>query len=382
MGTAPRRSVALAAALVVAISTAPPAGAAEGEVGRAEAAVRDAQRKASAANRGLQAAEAALDDAEADVVKGNAELAGARSRVKVASAAVRASAVREYTSGRGGASLRSDDIAKITRSRAYLGVATGASTDQVDRLRASASDLEDREKELAKKVINQRAKLAAFQRLEGQLATSLDRLGTELDAARRREAEAKAAAAAAQEAAEKARLEAEARAAEAARRLLEETRDREARAARPAPGAPPGAGARPLAAPVNKGPWLCPVQGGATFTNDWGFPRSGGRRHQGNDLFASRGTPVVASVGGSYRRSNNGLGGISYYLQGDDGNTYYGTHMSGYGPVGPGRVPQGAVLGFVGNTGNARGTSPHLHFEIRPGGGGAVNPFPTVSRVC
>ncbi len=377
MGTAPRRFVALVAALVF-VGPVAPGYAAEGEVERAEAAVQDAQRKANAANQGLQAAEAALDDAEGAVVKGTAELKVARRRLDEAAAAVRASAVREYTSGRAATSLKSDDIVKITRSRAYLGVATGASADQVDQLRALASDLEDRERNLNKQVSNQRAKLAAFQRLEGQLASSLDRLGTELDAARRREAEAKAAAAAAVEAAEKARLEAEARAAEAARRLLEETRDREARAARPAPSAGPG----PQAAPVNKGPWVCPVQGGATFTNDWGFPRSGGRRHQGNDLFAARGTPVVASVGGSYRRSANGLGGISYYLQGDDGNTYYGTHMSGYGPVGPGRVPQGAVLGFVGNSGNARGTSPHLHFEIRPGGGGPVNPYPTVSRAC
>ena len=377
MGTARRSSIALAAALLL-LSPAPPVGAAESDVKRAEAAVQDAQRKANEANQGIQAAEAALDDAEDAVVKGTAELNGARRRLDEAAAAVRASAVREYTSGRGATSLKSDDITRITRSRAYLGVATGASADQIDQLRARASDLEDKERNLAKQVVNQRAKLAAFQRLEGQLAASLDRLGTELDAARQREAEAKAAAAAAQEAAERARLEAEARAAEAARRLLEETRDREARAARPALPALPG----PLAAPLNKGPWVCPVQGGATFTNDWGFPRSGGRRHQGNDLFAARGTPVVASVSGNYRRSQNGLGGISYYLQGDDGNTYYGTHMSGYGPVGPGRVPQGAVLGFVGNSGNARGTSPHLHFEIRPGGGGPVNPYPTVSRAC
>ena len=377
MGTAPRRFVALVAALVF-LAPAAPGDAAEGEVERAQAAVQDAQRKANAANQGLQAAEAALDDAEGAVVKGTVELNAARRRLDEASAVVRASAVREYTSGRAATSLKSDDIVKITRSRAYLGVATGASADQVDQLRALASDLEDRERDLSKQVADQRAKLAAFQRLESQLASSLDRLGTELDGARRREAEAKAAAAAAQEAAEKARLEAEAQAAEAARRLLEATRDREARAARPAPSALLG----PLAAPVNRGPWLCPIQGGATFTNDWGFPRSGGRRHQGNDLFAARGTPVVASVAGSYRRTVNGLGGISYYLQGEDGNTYYGAHMSGYGPVGPGRVPQGAVLGFVGNSGNARGTSPHLHFEIRPGGGGPVNPFPTVSRAC
>lgn len=286
MGTAPRRFVALVAALVF-VGPVAPGYAAEGEVERAEAAVQDAQRKANAANQGLQAAEAALDDAEGAVVKGTAELKVARRRLDEAAAAVRASAVREYTSGRAATSLKSDDIVKITRSRAYLGVATGASADQVDQLRALASDLEDRERNLNKQVSNQRAKLAAFQRLEGQLASSLDRLGTELGAARRREAEAKAAAAAAVEAAEKARLEAEARAAEAARRLLEETRDREARAARPAPSAGPG----PQAAPVNKGPWVCPVQGGATFTNDWGFPRSGGRRHQGNDLFAARGTP-------------------------------------------------------------------------------------------
>jgi len=348
--------------------------------------VRDAQRKANAANRGLQGAEAELDDAEDDVTKGAAELAAARARLDVASAAVRTSAIREYTSGRSGASFASDDIAEIARGRAYLGVATGASTNQVDVLRAGASDLEAREKALARRVSNQRAKLAAFQRLEGQLASSLDRLGTELEGARRREAEAKAAAAAAQEVAEKARLEAAARAAEDNRKRLEAARDQEAKAARNAPPAATVRGASPRpgppAAPVNKGPWVCPVQGGATFTNDWGFPRSGGRRHQGNDLFAPRGTPVVASVAGSYRRSSNGLGGISYYLQGNDGNTYYGTHMAGYGPVGPGPVAQGAVLGFVGNTGNARGTSPHLHFEVHPGGGGAVNPFPTVSRAC
>ena len=373
-----RALVALATAVALAGMTAPPVSASESDVASAEAAVRDAQRKASAATKGLQNAEAELDDAEADVAKGMAELAAAKVKLRDASGVVRDSAVRQYTSGPAATALRTDDIVQISRGRAYLDVAHGASTEQVDQLRARASELEDREKALERRVKAQRAKQAAFQRLEGQLAASLDRLGNPLDAARRREAELKAAAAAAQEAAEKARLEAEARAAEDARKRLEAARDGEARSARASAGAAPG----PLAAPVNKGPWLCPVQGGATFTNDYGFPRSGGRRHQGNDLFAPRGTPVVASVSGSYRRSSNGLGGISYYLQGNDGNTYYGTHMSGYGPVGPGQVAQGAVLGFVGNTGNARGTSPHLHFEIHPGGGGAVNPYPTVSRAC
>lgn len=379
-----RAFAALVAASVGTGLTAAPVGAAQGDVASAEAAVRDAQRQASAAAEGLQGAEAALDDAEADVVKGTAELAAARVRLDEASVAVRLVAVREYTSGRAATSLRTDDIAQITRGRAYLGVANGNATQQLDALRARASDLADREKALERRVKAQRSKLAAFERLEGKLSASLDRLGNELDAARRREAEAKAAAAAAQEAVEKARLEAVARAAEEARKRLEEARNAEARSARSGVAGPgrPGAPTPPLAGPVNKGPWLCPVQGGATFTNDWGFPRSGGRRHQGNDLFAPRGTPVVASVAGAYRRRTNGLGGITYYLQGDDGNTYYGAHMAGYGPVGEGRVAQGAVLGFVGNSGNARGTSPHLHFEIQPGGGGPINPYPTVSRAC
>ena len=144
-----RSCTALAAALVLTGITTP-AGAAERDVAGAEAAVRNAQRKANEANRGLQGAEAELDDAEDDVTKGAAELAAARARLDVASAAVRSSAIREYTSGRSAASFKSDDIAQITRSRAYLGVATGASTNQVDLLRAGASDLEAREKALAR----------------------------------------------------------------------------------------------------------------------------------------------------------------------------------------------------------------------------------------
>ncbi|HEX2063230.1 MAG TPA: M23 family metallopeptidase, partial [Acidimicrobiales bacterium] len=117
------------------------------------------------------------------------------------------------------------------------------------------------------------------------------------------------------------------------------------------------------------------------FTNDWGQPRSGGRRHQGNDILSPRGTPVVASVAGTVRGHNSGLGGISYYLNGADGNTYFGTHLDRLSGV-SGRVAAGTVIGYVGNTGNARGGPPHLHFEIHPGGGRPVNPYPTLVKYC
>ncbi len=126
---------------------------------------------------------------------------------------------------------------------------------------------------------------------------------------------------------------------------------------------------------------MCPVQGPRAFSNDWGQPRSGGRRHQGNDILSPRGTPVVASVSGTVRGHNSSLGGLSDYLKGDDGNTYFGTHLDSLSGA-SGRVAQGAVLGTVGDSGNARGGPTHLHFEIHPGGGAPVNPYPTLSQHC
>ncbi|HEX2153060.1 MAG TPA: LysM peptidoglycan-binding domain-containing protein [Acidimicrobiia bacterium] len=123
--------------------------------------------------------------------------------------------------------------------------------------------------------------------------------------------------------------------------------------------------------------WVCPVSG-ATYVNDWGFPRSDGRFHQGTDLFAPRGTEVVAPVGGEIKLITGTVGGLQFFLHGDDGVTYVGTHLDAFGRSG--RVEAGQVIGYVGDTGNARGGPTHLHFEVHPGDGEAVNPFPTLQQ--
>ena len=127
--------------------------------------------------------------------------------------------------------------------------------------------------------------------------------------------------------------------------------------------------------------FICPIQGPLAFTDSWGDPRSGGRRHKGVDLMSPRGSDNVAVVSGTIERHHSGAGGLSIYLYGDDGHKYYYAHLNEV--VGPDRrVAQGELIGKTGSTGNARGGSPHTHFEIHPGGGGAVNPYPTVKAAC
>lgn len=123
-----------------------------------------------------------------------------------------------------------------------------------------------------------------------------------------------------------------------------------------------------------------PVAGPTDFSDTWHAPRSGGRLHEGTDLFAAEGTPLRSVERGVLTRVGHGaLGGTKLWLVGESGtHYYYYAHLSGFAPgVTDGLVVDaGAVIGYVGHTGNARTTPPHLHFEVHPGGGPAVDAYP------
>ncbi|APQ15996.1 M23 family metallopeptidase [Maribacter hydrothermalis] len=116
----------------------------------------------------------------------------------------------------------------------------------------------------------------------------------------------------------------------------------------------------------------------------WGAVRAGGaRNHKGIDIFAARGTPVIAVVDGRVSSTGNrGLGGKQVWLKaGLFGKSLYYAHLDSIlVPIGK-KVKIGDTLGLVGNTGNARTTAPHLHFGIYKSGQGAINPLPFVKLI-
>lgn len=114
--------------------------------------------------------------------------------------------------------------------------------------------------------------------------------------------------------------------------------------------------------------------------DSWGAPRPGGRRHQGIDIFAPRGRAILSTTPGLVVAvGHNRLGGNVVRVLGPGAEWHYYAHLDAFGPVRPGLwIPAGTLLGYVGDSGNAKGTPSHLHYGIYHAGG-AVNPYPRLA---
>lgn len=164
----------------------------------------------------------------------------------------------------------------------------------------------------------------------------------------------------------------------------------------PAPTTPTPAPTTPTPAPTTPAPTPAPpavtvtldafpVQPKCWFGDSWGDLRSGGRTHEGVDIAAAKGQEVYAVKSGTITRrvldKPGSLGGNAIYLTLDDKTYIYYAHLSSFaaGSEVGSTVVAGQVIGYVGMTGNAG--SPHLHLEVHPQGGRAINPYPAVKAI-
>ena len=299
-----------------------------------------AKARANKAAAALGAAETKLGKLEQDINRLEADQAQAQARLDSLREAARQVAIQRYINADATQVAELDpDINHQARADALARYAMQGNQDAIDDYSAASEDLAVSTAALVERKKAQKSAVASLESRKDKLYQELHRL----------------------EAIDKERKAAAARAAKSR-------------------GASGSSRSAPRG-PIVTGAWVCPVQGAVAFSDTWGEPRSGGRAHKGVDMLAARGTPTVAPVSGTVTHSGNGIGGMSWHLNGDDGNNYYGTHLSSYANQGAGHVQGGTVIGYVGDTGNARGT-PHLHFEIHPNRGAAANPYPTVRKYC
>lgn len=322
---------------------APRAGADDGDLAAARS-------RANAAAADLADAETLLGELESDIQDLQASADAAQEILDGLRATIREVAIQRFVNADADRLTTFDpDINAQARADALTRFTTQGNQDAVDQYVAASEDLEVAQAALAEKRSDQEDAVA---RLE-QRREALNREFARLEALEEQRQEA-----------ERQRRAALAR--EAATRTAASRSSGNPRSVTPS-------------APV--GGLICPVQGPVAFSDTWGAARSGGRAHKGVDMLSPRGTPTVAPVSGRVEHRGNSTGGLSWHLYGDNGNYYYGTHLSSYANQGAGHVSAGTVIGYVGDSGNARGTN-HLHFEIHPGGGGAVNPTPYVAAAC
>lgn len=357
---------ALALSLVTSTALAEPINLDRAERQRAQADERreQLQRDLDVLLSRIEALKVAREQQTAQIEQLEQEVESERDKASAARARVADRYSKAYKSGTSGDSLvmlfSGDSVEEITERSRVLSLlaadsqrereaAEGASlrsealSNQLEEATAALADQED---ELASHEEEAAEKVAAAQQ-------DVDQLDQEITAEKGRRAEA------------------------ARRRAAEEAR-REAADSDQGSGGGSSSGGAPVSGGI-----ACPVGTPRSYSDTYGAARSGGRAHMGVDILASTGTPIYAYENGVISRmSNNSLGGITLYLQGNSGNEYYYAHLSGYASgVSTGdRVTAGQHIASNGMTGNA--PIPHLHWEVMPGGGGNVNPYPYAQRAC
>jgi murein DD-endopeptidase MepM/ murein hydrolase activator NlpD len=264
--------------------------------------------------------------------------------------------------------LEESDFVSVIQRFSMIGRMADQDQELFEQVESYLEKSQGREAELAQKKQEQAEVMAELESLQAEMSEKFSAASAEYERLTSqvldlrdqvREAEEEAARAAAAAAAAKARAEAEAKA-------------NKANTSR----------SNYSGGTVQGGGFVFPVQGPHSFIDSWGAPRSGGRTHKGTDILASRGTPVVACVSGTVSRTNpkdTGLGGITVWLRGNNGYSYYYAHLDGIasGIRAGTSVSAGQLLGWVGSTGNA-GTCNHLHFCSYTSSGTATNPYATL----
>ena len=354
----PRIRLGFAVAALVLASSALPAQA-------SEATLEDAQQDRAAVEDRLDTVLARLDELQAETARIEQRVADLRT------------AADEYQQ-----TARRADQLMVARVRdaykrgevpaALTLFSTGKPTEAAERTRLLAI-IALRHRSNAEQASSAQVRATATADQVATAVAELEARQAELDAAKAEVQEALAEAQAREQ-----EIQERIAAAEAARQRA--SRQRTATA----PAAPaPSTGGSSAGAPVSGG-IACPIGTPRSYSDTWGAPRSGGRSHMGTDILSPHGTPIYAYENGSIERMyGSSLGGISLYYRGDSGNVYFYTHLSGYADsatVGK-HIPAGTHIAYNGDTGNAAGI-PHLHFEVMPGGGSNVNPYPYVLRAC
>ncbi|MBN2405395.1 MAG: peptidoglycan DD-metalloendopeptidase family protein [Coriobacteriia bacterium] len=320
----------LAVLMAISLLTPDVALAAKSEIGQLEDQLADVRAQAEKAGEAYSEAYWVLDKTNASIAQSDKELAQLKEELAVASASLSERAVEMYRSGSVDYLMllfSAETLDEMLMRLEYvqrLGLQDAETIAHVKTLQGEINEKRSQVLELQETQADEAAKLKkksdALQDKLADIQADYDALQAKLDAARK-------------------------------------------------------ATNQPASAKPGANGMVFPVKGAYTYTDTWGAARSGGRSHQGTDIMASHGTPLVAVMSGTIRSKSNTLGGLTIWLTADNGWAFYYAHLNGYAKT-SGRVSAGEVIGYVGSTGNASASAPHCHFEIHPNGGSAVNPYP------